>query len=158
MQEHSFSAGSKREAEFKFHQNGRKLEFRAIKIGIIKTTGIAVGTFCKLQDYLVAFLTWRDLLLDHFGYHKDEYCQLIEDFCETLSLGQIPQQWERSGWLAPCYHVFSSLIQERLPRSMDRGLQRYLNATGIHRDEHRRFLQAHFGDRMVRSASSSVRI
>lgn len=99
----------------------------------------------------MAFLHWHALFLAYRNIDEnDENVNVLEAFCRTLSLGQVPQDWQHDGWLAPCYHVFASLIQERLPRLlMDHGLQQYADAAVIHPEERRSFVQNHFGDRMV---------
>ncbi|CAO2651232.1 Nn.00g095290.m01.CDS01 [Neocucurbitaria sp. VM-36] len=151
LRERNFSAAGDTDAEYEFHDNERKLEVSAIELGVINATGVAVGTLCALQDYLMAFLNWRALLLNITNISEDdENDQLLEAFCRTLALGQVPRQWEQHGWRTPCYHVFSSLIQKRLPRlSIDRGLQRYADMAVMRPEEHRMFVQKHFGDRMM---------
>jgi hypothetical protein len=146
----TFSAAGNSDAEYKFYDSGRKLEFSAVDLGTIGTTGAAVGTLCTVYDYLMAFLNWRALLLDAFAIDETNEYILMDAFCRTLSLGQVPPHYEHSGWQVPCYHVFASLIQERLPRlAVDPGLKRYINAAIMNPNERRMFLQTHFGDSMV---------
>lgn len=151
LRERGFSASSGTDADFEFHDNERKLEISAIKLGTIDVTGVAVGTLCGLHDFLMAFLHWRALLLSVMNLNEeDENNPLLEAFCRTLSLGQVPPEWQSHGWMRPCYHVFSALIQEQLPRLLvDRGLQRYATGRVMSPDQRRPFAQEHFGDRMV---------
>ncbi|KAH7359911.1 heterokaryon incompatibility protein-domain-containing protein [Pyrenochaeta sp. MPI-SDFR-AT-0127] len=151
LREQTFSAAGGTDARYEFHDNERKLEFSAIELGAIKVTGVAVGTLCALQDYLMAFLHWRALLLGTIDLDDEiDDSPILEAFCRTLSLGQVPQEWEQRGWLSPCFHVFTSLIQKRLPRlPIDVGLQQYADTAVIHPDDRRTFLQKNFGDRMM---------
>ena len=60
----TFNASGKSKARFRFkdrHLN--KLEIDAIYIDSIKDHGIAVGALARLNDYLMAFLQWRAILL-----------------------------------------------------------------------------------------------
>ncbi len=152
LRERTFAAAGDTEAEFEFHDNERKLEFSAVELGTVDAMGVAVGTLCALQDYLMAFLHWRSLLLDVTNIDEQgENTALLEAFCRTLSLGQVPPEWERRGWMGPCYHAFSSLILKRLPRlPIDTVLQQHANTALMHSNELRAFVQKHFGDRMVR--------
>jgi hypothetical protein len=140
-------------AQYRFVDKRRKLEISAIKLDTIKSTGIAVGTFCESQDYLNAFLHWRAMLLHDFQIEEgNESHPLHRIFCETLCLGQVPHEHRQlQSWHNLSYHVFASLIQEKLPRlPIDEDLARYAAATGfIKPDERRKFLQDHFGNRMV---------
>ncbi|KAJ4369142.1 hypothetical protein N0V83_006226 [Neocucurbitaria cava] len=151
LPERTFSAAGETDAVYEFHDNERKLEISAIELGVVKATGVAVGTLCALQDYLMAFLHWRALLLNITNINEDdEDDQLLEAFCRTLSLGQVPPQWEQQGWRAPCYHVFAALIRKRLPRlAIDEGLHRYAEMPVLLPHEHRQFVQTHFGDPMM---------
>jgi hypothetical protein len=112
-----------------------------------------VGTFCASQDYLTAFLHWRAILLDKLSIEEgNESHPLHKAFCRALCLGQVPaKQSQPRMWHNICYHVFSSLIREKLPRlSMDKDLEHYANETGlIDPDSRRKFLQDHFGNRMM---------
>lgn len=101
----------------------------------------------------MAFLHWRALLLPSLDNEKDEYSlQVQEDFCRTLSLGQVPPAYDKPNqWLTACYHVFASLLRERLPHlPLDQKLQDYIDANvDVMSETRRHFLQKHFGDRMM---------
>jgi hypothetical protein len=120
---------------------------------VVKVTGVAVGTFCASQDYLMAFMHWRALLLHELNIdEEDESHPLQHAFCRVLSLGQVPDEWNHpQTWFVLCCHIFSSLIQEKMPRlPMDRGLRRYIDMAGfVPPSERRRYLQNYFGNRMM---------
>jgi hypothetical protein len=101
----------------------------------------------------MAFLHWRALLLSEMDIKDgDLHHPLHKAFCRTLCLGQIPKdQPQQQKWHDICYHVFSSLIRERLPRlAIDEDLRQYADATvPIQRGALRKILQAHFGNRMM---------
>lgn len=82
----------------------------------------------------------------------DLHHPLHKAFCRTLCLGQIPEdlQWQQQ-WHDVCYHVFSFLIRERLPRlAIDTDLRSYADATvPIRRGAQRKVLQVDFGNRMM---------
>jgi hypothetical protein len=146
-----FSAAGVSDAKYEFQDELRKLEISAIELGVVDTTGVAVGTLCSLQDYLMAFLNWRALLLFFFNIAENEEANhpCVDDFCKTLSLGQLLEGKEQC-WTEACYQVFSSLIQERFPRfQLDHALQRYGEPGILQRHELRSFIQKYFGDRMV---------
>ncbi|CAN9157338.1 unnamed protein product [Alternaria alternata] len=146
-----FSAASNRDAEYEFKDEFRKLEIKAVELDIINTTGVAVGTLCSLQDYLMAFLNWRVLLLSHFDITEDEEVNhpRVNDFCKTLSLGQPLEELEHC-WTTACYHVFSSWIQERFPRlQLDSKFQQQGESDNFQTHEPRSFIQKYFGDRMM---------
>ncbi|KAB2101529.1 hypothetical protein AG0111_0g10587 [Alternaria gaisen] len=146
-----FSAASDRDAEYEFKDEFRKLEISAIELDIIETTGVAVGTLCSLQDYLMAFLNWRVLLLSHFNITEDEEVEhpRVNDFCKTLSLGQPLEELEQC-WTTACYHIFSSWIQERFPRlQLDPKFQQQRKSDNLQTHEPRSFIQKYFGDRMM---------
>jgi hypothetical protein len=151
-----FSAAGSTKAEARVLDDRRRLEMSALFLDTISAHGIAVGTLCTLADYIMAFLHWRALLL---GSSKDgESQERQEEFCRTLSLDQTPADWNvtnesRSSrsWKIACYHVFASLAHDRLPRLLlDNELWRYVDVDiGIEREDRRRFLQDHFGARMM---------
>jgi len=146
-----YSAAGSTYAECKFKDELRKLEVSAIELGVIDTTGVAVGTLCALQDYLMAFLNWRTLLLSFFDIHKDKEVQhpCVKEFCFTLSLGHWVQGWQ-DHWTEACYQVFSSLTQERLPRlEIDHNFRRHQESRMVAQSDRRSFIQKHFGDRIV---------
>ncbi|KAJ4348103.1 uncharacterized protein N0V89_009475 [Didymosphaeria variabile] len=127
----------------------RKLEISAIYLDTIRSHGIAVGTLCTLADYVMAFIHWRAQLLSNTKDDESEARQ--EDFCRTLSLDQLPPGWKDGSWRAACYHVFASLAHERIPRlPLDEELWRYVDVNaGVKAEDRRRFLQEHFGSRMM---------
>jgi hypothetical protein len=148
-----FSATSNRDAEYEFKDEFRKLEISAIELDIVDTTGVAVGTLCSLQDYLMAFLNWRVLLLYRFDITEDEEVDhpRVNDFCKTLSLGQPLEELEHC-WTRACYYVFSSWIQKRFPRlQLDPKFQQQGESDNLQTHEPRSFIQKYFGDRMVRA-------
>jgi hypothetical protein len=140
-------------AQYRLYDERRKLQISAVQLGVVQTTGIAVGTFCSSQDYLTAFLHWRAILLHELKIEPgDERHPSQEAFCRTLCLGQIPEEHsEPQMWHRICYHIFSSLIREKLPRlAVDEDLKHYADITGlIEPYERRKILQDHFGNRMM---------
>jgi hypothetical protein len=150
----NFSAAASTKADCKFlNKRLNKLEISAIYLDNISVTGLAVGTLCTSSDYLMAFLHWRALLLTCLENQKDGKSQRVqEDFCRILCLGQIPDEFNTlKQCLTACYHVFASLLRERLPHlPLDRKLQEYVDAdVNIKLGARRPFLQKHFGDRMM---------
>ena len=154
---YGFQASSPSKASYRFLDERRKLEVSAIYIDTITLHGVSVGTLCTVSDYLMAFLHWRALLLGSYE-PTSEYDDLESQkaFCRTLSLDEVPERWERStDWMTACYHVFASLIRERLPRlPLDRELRQYAKEdvgaeVDIKPEERRQFLQDHFGSRMM---------
>lgn len=140
--------------QFRFLDERRKLEITAVKLDLVRETGIAVGTFSELYDYLIAFLHWRATLLHEMKIEEgNKSHSLHKAFCRTLCLGQVPpeQQSQPQMWHDLCYHVFASIIRESMPRlPMDEDLGRYASATGlIEPDARRKFLLDHFGNRMM---------
>ena len=152
----AFSASGETSAEYRFiDERRRELEISAIHLDTISAHGIAVGTLCTLADYLMAFVHWRALLLGiHSTDDEKESLRLQEAFCRTLCLDQVPQDFAESPkWLTACYHVFSSLMRDRLPRMpLDREFRRYVTPeepVDVEPKAQRRFLQEHFGARMM---------
>ena len=165
-----FSAAGRSKADAQFvGRRRRNLDMAALEVGRIRVAGMSVGTACTLGDYMMAFLHWRALLLGHLregsmaahGWEDSQFSLRAQDiFCRTLCLDQIPKGWgtgQRGGdshtWLVTTYHVFASLIQERLPElPIDRRLQLYAEMeveVGIKSRERRGFLQEHFGSKMM---------
>jgi hypothetical protein len=140
-------------ARYGFFNERRKLQISAIKLDFVENTGIAVGTFCGSQDYLTAFLHWRAVLLHELQIEDGhESHPMHKAFCRTLCLGQIPQQHaEPQAWQDLTYHIFSSLFREKMPRlPIHKDLEPYARITGlIKADARRKFLQDHFGNRMM---------
>jgi hypothetical protein len=150
---YNFSAAGKTKSSCKFlGERLNKLEISAIYLDTIRIHGIAVGTLTTLGDFLMAFLHWRALLLRSIENETDERSPLIqEDFCRALCLGQAPRAYDGSKWLTTCYHVFASLLRERLPHlPLDRKLWGYVDAkVDIKPEARRQFLQKYFGDPMM---------
>lgn len=144
-----FSATGSLKAVARILEDRKKLEFSAIHLDTIRGHGIAVGTLCTLADYVMAFIHWRAQLLSNTEDGESEERQ--EEFCRTLSLNQLPPGWKDGSWRAACYHVFASLAHERIPRlPLDEELWRYVDANvGVKTKDRRRFLQEHFGSRMM---------
>ncbi|KAF4876914.1 hypothetical protein CGCSCA1_v003866 [Colletotrichum siamense] len=145
-----FSASQRKEIKFSFKDDRRnKIEITSLEIDTIRTHGIAAGTLCTLADYLMAFIHWRALLL---ATYKADDLEAQDLFCRALCLNQVPRKWVNSfDWVTACFHVFASLIRERLPHlPLDQELEKYIDAkTDIKPDARRRFLQEHFGSRMM---------
>ncbi|KAI0126374.1 heterokaryon incompatibility protein-domain-containing protein [Xylariales sp. AK1849] len=130
---YDFSAGAATDAEFSFIDppRRRKLEIGAIRLDTIKSRGIPVGTLCGLDDSLMAFLHWRAKLLGEFDLSDPDYAEEIHKaFCRTLCFDQVSTTSKGAkGWTEICYHVFASLIRERLPHlPLDRDLQQCADA------------------------------
>jgi hypothetical protein len=153
-----FRASRDSDAIYKAADEHRKLEISAINIGTIRQRGIAVGTLTTLADHLMAFLHWRAILLDVLEVDVNDYYDPVHmAFCRTLCLDQIPQGWSTSetytekSWVRACFHVFSSLLAERLPAlSIDEGLQMHiLEDHTVGMTERRQFLHKHFACNMM---------
>ncbi|KAH7090323.1 heterokaryon incompatibility protein-domain-containing protein [Paraphoma chrysanthemicola] len=149
----SRDANGPTKAKYRFHDERRKLEISAVTLDSVMATGVAVGTFCAAQDYLMAFLQWRAVLLHELKIEDgNESHPMHAAFCRTLCLGQIPEERNHPQvWRDLCFHVFASLIHERLPRlPIDEDLRHYADATGlIEPAARRKFLQDNFGNRMM---------
>ena len=151
---YNFSAAGTTKADCRFlDERLNKLEISAIYLDTISINGISVGTLCTLADYLMAFLHWMALLLASLDNKTEEYSLKVQkDFCRTISLDQVPQAWDWSDrWLTVCYHVFASLLRERLPHlPLNQKLRDYVDKkVDIRPETRRQFLQKHFGDRMM---------
>jgi hypothetical protein len=151
---YNFSAAGTTKANCRFlDERLNKLEIAAIYLDTISINGISVGTLCTLADYLMAFLHWMALLMASLDNETEEYSLKVQkDFCRTISLDQVPQAWDRSDqWLTVCYHVFASLLCERLPHlPLNQKLRDYVDKkVDIRHEARRQFLQKHFGDRMM---------
>ncbi|KAK9414347.1 putative Heterokaryon incompatibility domain-containing protein [Seiridium unicorne] len=156
-QSYSFSAAGKTIAQWKFIDTHlrNELEISAIYLDTIKYHGFPVGTLCTLADYLMSFLHWRALLIHTFGRSAEGASSKAahEAFCRTLNLSQTPLEWRQhtDEWMQACYHVFASLLKERLPYlAIDSELEACAAPhTGIERENRRQFLQTHFGKYMM---------
>jgi len=109
---------------------GSIIEITGIEIDIIRRCGIAVDVLNGLDHYLMAFLHWRALHLEALGGRYDD--DLRAAFCRTLCLDQTPDLrrygYRSSDWGEVCFHVFASLLRERLPwLKLDEDLLRYAN-------------------------------
>ncbi|ORY04747.1 heterokaryon incompatibility protein-domain-containing protein [Clohesyomyces aquaticus] len=149
-----FSASGTRKADCRLLDERRKLELSAVYLDRVSERGIAVGTLTTAADYLMAFIHWRALLLGIIEPQSEDGRTTMEEaFCRTLSLDQQPPGWEDPHlWHAACYHIFSSLIHERLPHlPLDDDLARFVKARalGIRPEARSSFLQEHFGGRMI---------
>jgi hypothetical protein len=149
-----FSAAGKTKAICDFvDEDLDKLEIFAIFLDTVSTTGISVGTLCTLADYLMAFIHWMALVLASLDKAPPEQSRLRIQlaFCETISLGQVPLVYSGLEWLDVCYHIFASLLRERLPHlPLNSTLNGYVNEKlDIAPEDRRQFLQTHFGDRMM---------
>ena len=153
---YNFSAAGNTKARYRFVDERRnKLEISAIHVDTVRVRGIAVGTLSGTSDFLMAFLHWRALLLDSpslRGASDGTHTWYQEAFCRTLCLNQFPPKWDDSRkWTAVCYHVFASLINERLKYlPLDQELRLYINADlNITPDARRQILRQDCGSRMT---------
>jgi hypothetical protein len=154
---YDFRAARDSKADFKILGDRRnKLQISAIYLDTIQSQGISVGTLCTSADYLMAFLHWRALLLasQKPEDHKDELhiFQLEEMFSVTLCLGQLPSKSNRPPlWHPVCYHIFASLLRDRLPYlCLDKNLERWANRDiGLSLASQRQMLQEYCGSRMM---------
>ncbi|KXJ92116.1 heterokaryon incompatibility protein-domain-containing protein [Microdochium bolleyi] len=155
---YDFNAAGKTKADFQLLEQRSKLSIKAVHLDIVAMHGIAVGTLCTLDDYLMAFLHWRAKLLDNAKVrHRYGDDHLHDAFCRTLRLGQ-PEPGGRSSvvpatdWTTTCYHVYASLLRDRLPHiTLDHQLAAYADMTdlGIDPDRRRGILQENCGSRMM---------
>ncbi|KAF2736034.1 hypothetical protein EJ04DRAFT_490540 [Polyplosphaeria fusca] len=153
-----FSASGSTTAIYEFldEPRRRQLQIQAIYLDTVVAHGIAVNTLCTTSDYLMAFLHWRAVLLNTASQESENpfaWDEKEEAFCRTLCCDQVPQGWNnRDDWLRATYHVFASLINERLPKlRLDRKLRSYIHEEmGIATNERRSFLHHHFKRMMGR--------
>ncbi|KAI0429274.1 heterokaryon incompatibility protein-domain-containing protein [Xylaria sp. FL1042] len=145
---YDFSAASDIDADFDFLDPAQrtKLKISAISIDTLKTRGNPVGTFCTLDDYLMAFLHWQAGPFASLVADEDDaeiLKQKDEAFCRTLVLGKTPGSLGASAWMRTCYYVFASLISERLPSIglTDRLQKHVAQIDGIKPGERRMILQ-----------------
>ncbi|KAI0818184.1 heterokaryon incompatibility protein-domain-containing protein [Xylaria sp. FL0064] len=145
---YDFSAASDIDADFDFLDPPQrtKLKISAVYIDTLKTRGNPVGTFCTLDDYLMAFLHWQAGPFASLAANEDDseiLKQKDEAFCRTLVLGKTPDSRGSSSWMKICYHIFASLISERLPSlGLDARLKNYVDQIeGIPPDDRRLILQ-----------------
>ncbi|KAK8031355.1 heterokaryon incompatibility het-6 [Apiospora arundinis] len=168
---YEFSASGDTQAIFSFpgSRQRTKLKFSAISLGAVEVRGIAVGTFCGLDDSLMAFLHWRSKMLTRFfddgtaGAIDEKWTEQDEAFCRTISLGPRRAVWEdwkedqwSDAWTDVCYHSFVTLIAERLPSiRVDDRLQACIDANNgmgnisIAPGDRRKILQERCESRMM---------
>jgi hypothetical protein len=153
---YDFSAADTTKARFAFKDDRRtKLEISAIYLDTIQRHGVAVGTLCRLDNFLMAFLHWRAQLLENHDATQDRDYDLLghEAFCRTLCLDQtLSPEWKKPReWMTVCYHVFTSLVRSRLPHlPLDRDLRLYADAKiNFLPQSRRRILQENCGARMM---------
>lgn len=149
----NFSASQDTSADFMFQEGSRrtKLKISIITLGSLHRRGIAVDALYGLDDLLMAFLHWRNILLQMREMYNRTYARLMNvAFCRTLCLGQ-KTEWEPEEWVKVCYHVFSSLIHDRLPYiRLDEELCRYVDLNvGLLPSERRRVVEENCGTRMM---------
>ncbi|KAH7026365.1 heterokaryon incompatibility protein-domain-containing protein [Microdochium trichocladiopsis] len=154
---YDFSAAGDSKPEFELLQQRSRLKLTALQLDTVAVHGIAVGTLCTLDDYLMAFLHWRAKMLGNAKV-RDRYGddRIHDAFCRTLRLGQSDQasksSREKGDWTSICYHIYASLLRDRLPYiALDRQLSEYASMTnlGVEPDERRGILQVNCGSRMM---------
>lgn len=150
MHPETFSASRKAKVIADFTERN-KLKVSAIPLGSIQDYGVTVGTRCTVNDYLMAFLQWRACLLQVID-GSDGYLRWLQQrFCLALSLDQTPGYERPEDWMDICYHVFASLIRDRLPKlHIDQELEQYIGKDfRMNYNKRRRFLQEHLGSNMM---------
>ncbi|KAK3350055.1 hypothetical protein B0T25DRAFT_611156 [Lasiosphaeria hispida] len=155
-QKQLFSASGDTKVVFRFlGDRHNKLEISAVYLDTIISYGVAVGTLCTLNDYLMAFIQWRALLLGTIDADDEDYnLRIQDDFYRTMCLDQVPREWDVKPrqWRGVVYHLFASFFRERLPRMpLDRELRSYLDDVKVKIDPgfRRSFIQDHFGQPMT---------
>jgi hypothetical protein len=149
---HTFSASRKAQVVVDFMERNR-LRLSAIPLGSIKDHGVTVGTRCTVNDYLMAFLQWRACLSHAIDGASKDYLRWLEQrFCFALSLDQTSKGDEKAEeWMDVCYHVFVSLIRDRLPKlHIDPELEQYIDRDfQMDYNKRRLFLQENFASNMM---------
>ncbi|KAF2967849.1 hypothetical protein GQX73_g5785 [Xylaria multiplex] len=118
---YGFSAARDTNAVFRIIDQPQrtKLEIIGIRLDKISSRGVAVGTFCGLDDLMLAFLHWRAKALA-IPVAPDKHYKTRESrdqaFCRTLHLGQVSEWATPSQWMQVCYHVYACLFRDRLPQ------------------------------------------
>lgn len=97
-----------------------RLEVSGIYLGTIERTGVALASPCSCDDPLMTFLHWHAKLCQKYDPSQpgSEVQDAHEAFCRTLCFNQQNSQTDGmkpDEWMATCYHVFGSLIRQRLP-------------------------------------------
>lgn len=150
---HTFKASGSTKAKWSFKDRRSKLSISAIFIDVIKTRGVAVGTLCSEDDYLMGFMHWRALLIgDGEPKDKEHHADLREALCRTLCLGQIPTQHkDPRKWSRVCYQAFAAMMRERLPYlPLDKELTAYAtSAQEISIAAQKRIVEETCGARMM---------
>ena len=129
---HNFRASGSTKAKWSFKDLRSKLSVSAIFIDVIKSRGVAVGALCTEDDYLMAFMHWRALLIgDCEPKDKEHHSALREALCRTLCLGQIPSQYkDPRKWSRVCYQAFAAMMREKLPYlPLDKELTAYATSS-----------------------------
>ncbi|KAK7716344.1 hypothetical protein SLS64_003498 [Diaporthe eres] len=148
----SFSASENASVDVDFTEKN-KLKIAAIPLGTILKHGIAVGTLCTVNDYLMAFLHWRACLSQAFDGRPEGFPPSLKmRFCSALSLEHKAEGYESAqSWMDVCYHVFASTIRERLPKlHIDHELEQYIDMDfQMDYNNRRLFLQEYFGEKMM---------
>lgn len=86
----NFSASENASVDVDFTEKN-KLKIAAMPLGTITKHGIAVGTLCTVNDYLMAFLHWRACLCQAFDGRPEGFPPSLKTrFCSALSL-----EWSR---------------------------------------------------------------
>lgn len=149
---HAFSASRKAQVDVDFTEKN-KLRMRAIPLGRIQKHGVAVGTLCTVNDYLMAFLHWRACLSHFFDDATKDYLQWLKQrFCLALSLDHTLEAYDTpEAWMSLCYQVFACTIRDRIPTlQMDHELEQYARKDfQMDYNKRRLFIQEHFGSKMM---------
>lgn len=148
----NFSASENAPAGVDFTEKN-KLKILAIPLGTIKKHGIAVGTLCTMNDYLMAFLHWRACLSEAFDGRPERFQRTLKrEFCSALSLEHKADGDESAqSRMDVCYHVFASTIRNRLPKlQIDPELEQYIDMDFQMDCNTRQLLvRDHFGKKMM---------
>ncbi|KAF2629659.1 hypothetical protein BU25DRAFT_456732 [Macroventuria anomochaeta] len=146
---HKFSASGDPVAKYTFFQDQRRLEISGIHLDIVDVHGIAVGTLTTIADYLMAFLHWLALLLDHFHLEDGDSTHSLQTaFCRTICMEKLPTDSSPERWVGTCYRIFTTMIHEQLPRvAVDEGLKGYVQANVS--EEDRKFFREQVCTRMM---------
>ena len=113
-----FSAAGSTHAQCSFvDERLNKLKIAAIYLGTVRQNGVSVGTIYRRDDFLMAFLHWRAILLDRDNKRDRRFRQQAQqDFASSLCFGQDPLcKMDPEEWLVVCYNVFANLLRKQLP-------------------------------------------
>ncbi|KAI8624574.1 heterokaryon incompatibility protein-domain-containing protein [Xylariaceae sp. FL1651] len=110
---YDFLASGHTKAEYTFMDPplNNRLRISAVRLDGVAERAVGVGTFCRLDDSLMAFLHWRAKYLHRAKPPWQDHVA----FCRTVALGQVNDWQSPAEWTKVCYHIFASLIRERLP-------------------------------------------